>query len=75
MGQLHITGGIVPHGSVKVSGNKNAALPMLAASLLTGEKVTIHNMPDILDVRTMMDIIRALGQFHCCPSTELHRLI
>ena len=61
MGQLHITGGIVPHGSVKVSGNKNAALPMLAASLLTGEKVTIHNMPDILDVRTMMDIIRALG--------------
>lgn len=61
MGQLHITGGIVPHGSVKVGGNKNAALPMLAASLLTGEKVTIHNMPDILDVRTMMDIIRALG--------------
>ena len=61
MGQLHITGGIVPHGTVKVSGNKNAALPMLAASLLTRETVTIRNMPDILDVRTMMDIIRALG--------------
>ncbi|MBO5923909.1 MAG: UDP-N-acetylglucosamine 1-carboxyvinyltransferase, partial [Lentisphaeria bacterium] len=61
MGQLHITGGIVPHGSVKVSGNKNAALPMLAASLLTKETVTIHNMPDILDVQTMIDIIRALG--------------
>ena len=61
MGQLHITGGIVPHGTVKVGGNKNAALPMLAASLLTRETVTIHNMPDILDVRTMMDIIRALG--------------
>jgi UDP-N-acetylglucosamine 1-carboxyvinyltransferase len=34
---------------------------MLAASLLTDKIVTIHNMPDILDVRTMMDIIRALG--------------
>ena len=61
MGQLHITGGIVPRGTVKVSGNKNAALPMLAASLLTKDIVTIHNMPDILDVQTMMDIIRALG--------------
>ena len=61
MGQLHINGRIVPRGSVTVSGNKNAALPMLAASMLTGEKVTIHNMPDILDVRTMMEIILALG--------------
>ncbi|MBO5721798.1 MAG: UDP-N-acetylglucosamine 1-carboxyvinyltransferase [Lentisphaeria bacterium] len=61
MGQLHITGGIVPKGSVTVGGNKNAALPMLAASLLTREKVVIKNMPDILDVRTMLDIIRALG--------------
>ena len=61
MGQLHITGGIVPRGTVKVGGNKNAALPMLAASLLTDKTVTIRNMPDILDVRTMMDIIRALG--------------
>ena len=61
MGQLHITGGIVPHGSVKISGNKNAALPMLAAALLTGDKVIIRNMPDILDVRTMLEIIRALG--------------
>ncbi len=61
MGQLHITGGIVPNGSVTVSGNKNAALPMLAASLMSKEIVTIHNMPDILDVRTMMEIIRVLG--------------
>ncbi len=61
MGKLLINGGIVPHGSVRVGGNKNAALPMLAAALLTKDKVTIHNMPDILDVRTMMEIIRALG--------------
>ncbi len=61
MGQLHITGRIVPHGTVRIGGNKNAALPMLAAALLTDDPVTIHNMPDIIDVRTMLDIIRALG--------------
>ncbi len=61
MGQLHINGGAVPRGSVRVSGNKNAALPMLAASLLTRDIVKIHNVPDILDVRTMMDIIHSLG--------------
>ncbi len=61
MGQLHIIGGVKPHGKVTVGGNKNAALPMLAAALLAKTPVTIHNMPDILDVCTMMEIIRALG--------------
>lgn len=61
MGQLHIRGGVVPKGSIHIGGNKNAALPMLAASLLAEGPVTIRNMPDILDVRTMMEIIRALG--------------
>lgn len=61
MGQLSVIGGVVPKGTVRVGGNKNAALPMLAASLLADAEVTIHNMPDILDVRTMMEIIRELG--------------
>ena len=61
MGQLSVYGGVVPKGTVRVGGNKNAALPMLAASLLATSPVTIHNMPDILDVRTMMEIIRELG--------------
>ncbi len=61
MGQLHITGGAIPRGTVTIGGNKNAALPMLAAAMLTAEPVTLRNMPDILDVRTMMDIIRSLG--------------
>ena len=61
MSELHIFGGATPKGSVRIGGNKNAALPMLAAALLAAEPVTIRNMPDILDVRTMMEIIRALG--------------
>ncbi len=52
----HITG-----GTIHVSGNKNAVLPMIAATLLTGESVTLRNVPDILDVRTMLDIAKTLG--------------
>ncbi len=48
-------------GEVTPSGNKNAALPLLAASLLTSEPVTFHNLPRIRDVETMLDLIRSLG--------------
>ncbi len=49
------------HGSVHISGNKNAALPMLAACLLTDEPVTLHNVPRIGDVNTMLALLRDLG--------------
>lgn len=48
-------------GEVRISGSKNAALPIIAASLLTDEPCIIHNVPDIADVRIMMDIARDLG--------------
>lgn len=48
-------------GKLALSGNKNAALPMIAAALLTDETVEMHNVPDILDVRNMLAIVRALG--------------
>ncbi|MBU4460462.1 MAG: hypothetical protein KJ579_07840, partial [Verrucomicrobia bacterium] len=38
-------------------GNKNAALPMMAACLLTEEPVLLHNVPDIADVRVMMELL------------------
>ena len=53
---LQIRGGAFNGGSVTISGNKNAALPMLSAIMLTDEEVVLHNVPDILDVRTMLDI-------------------
>jgi UDP-N-acetylglucosamine 1-carboxyvinyltransferase len=48
-------------GEVTVSGNKNAALKMLPACLLTDEPVTLHNVPDIADVRITFDLLRSLG--------------
>lgn len=48
-------------GSVRISGNKNAALPCLAASLLTDGTVTISNLPMIQDVRVMMRLLEELG--------------
>ena len=48
-------------GAVRVTGNKNAALPMLAATLLTDEPVTLHNVPRIGDVASMLEILQSLG--------------
>lgn len=48
-------------GKISVSGNKNAVLPMIAASLLTDEKVTLYNVPHILDVEIMLKIAQSLG--------------
>jgi UDP-N-acetylglucosamine 1-carboxyvinyltransferase len=61
MQQFVIEGGHKLNGSVKPGGNKNAALKMLAACLLTDEPVTLHNMPDIGDVRSLIEIMRLLG--------------
>ncbi|SHH15871.1 UDP-N-acetylglucosamine 1-carboxyvinyltransferase [Thermosipho atlanticus] len=49
-------------GKVKISGAKNAALPILAASLLTNDVVIVENVPDLLDVQTMLCIIRESGK-------------
>jgi UDP-N-acetylglucosamine 1-carboxyvinyltransferase len=49
------------NGVVTPSGNKNAAFPLISASLLTDQPVTLHNLPDIGDVRTMLNIVEDLG--------------
>jgi UDP-N-acetylglucosamine 1-carboxyvinyltransferase len=61
MDKLIITGGIQLSGEVKVSGAKNAALPILAASLLAGEPVTLSNVPYLQDVTTMMALLERMG--------------
>ena len=48
-------------GSIRLAGNKNAALPMIAAAMMTDEPVILHNVPDILDVRNMLRIAESLG--------------
>jgi UDP-N-acetylglucosamine 1-carboxyvinyltransferase len=58
---FEIEGGHAIHGTIRPSGNKNAALPLLAATLLTDEEVVLRNVPDIRDVDAMMKILAALG--------------
>ena len=61
MEEFVIEGGIPLRGEVTPAGNKNAALPLLAACLLSDEPVTLHNVPHIRDVLDMRDLIGSVG--------------
>jgi UDP-N-acetylglucosamine 1-carboxyvinyltransferase len=61
MARLIIDGGYPLSGEVTPSGNKNAALPLLASCLLTDERIVLHNVPRIRDVETMVHILQNLG--------------
>ena len=61
MSSLIISGRRRITGTHRVSGNKNAALPMIAASLLTSDPVTLTNVPDIADVRAMLEAAAGFG--------------
>jgi UDP-N-acetylglucosamine 1-carboxyvinyltransferase len=59
--ELVIDGGVSLRGALTPSGNKNAAFPLIAAALLTDQPVTLRNVPDISDVRTMLAAMEGLG--------------
>ena len=61
MDKLLIRGGRTLRGEVPISGAKNAALPELCAALLTAEPVTLHNVPRLQDVATMLQLVRNMG--------------
>ncbi len=61
MDKFLIEGGIPLTGEFTPSGNKNAALPLLAACLLTDEPVVLHNIPEIRDVHAMRALLQSLG--------------
>jgi UDP-N-acetylglucosamine 1-carboxyvinyltransferase len=61
MDKLVVKGGVRLKGRVKISGSKNSALPILAATLLTPEKCVLHNVPDLSDIRFMLEILAQLG--------------
>ena len=56
-----IKGGVPLHGEVTISGSKNAALPIMAAALLTAEPCVIRGVPDLSDTRFMARILESLG--------------
>ena len=61
MEKLKITGNGPLKGDITVSGAKNAALPILAASLMTDETVLIENMPDVRDTNILLDAMAGIG--------------
>lgn len=61
MAKYIIKGGNKLEGEVKISGSKNAALPIIAATILNAGKTTLYNVPDIHDTKMMFEILKNLG--------------
>ncbi|MFZ3056512.1 MAG: UDP-N-acetylglucosamine 1-carboxyvinyltransferase [Smithella sp.] len=61
MDKIVINGGKPLHGNVQISGAKNAALPVLASALLTGGTNTFHNIPDLMDIKTIKKLLCSMG--------------
>ncbi|WP_269900844.1 UDP-N-acetylglucosamine 1-carboxyvinyltransferase [Paenalcaligenes faecalis] len=61
MDKLRITGGQKLHGNITISGAKNAALPILCASLLTADDIQLHNVPRLRDIDTACKLLAQLG--------------
>jgi UDP-N-acetylglucosamine 1-carboxyvinyltransferase len=59
--QYVVEGGRTLHGSIRPSGNKNAALPIVAAALISENTVHLENVPHIRDIETLMELIRSVG--------------
>jgi len=61
MDYLKIQGGKKLSGSIKISGAKNAALPLIASTILAKNIVNIHNLPNVKDIRTLLNLLSILG--------------
>ncbi|MDR1109097.1 MAG: UDP-N-acetylglucosamine 1-carboxyvinyltransferase [Spirochaetaceae bacterium] len=75
MNQYFIEGGGPIRGTVRASGNKNAALPCIAAALLTDEPVVLKNIPNIEDVQVMLDAYRAFGGEVTAQGPNTYKLV
>jgi len=67
-----IEGGKTLEGNVKISGSKNAALPIIGASMLNAGITKLYNVPQISDVNTMLEILKGLG---CKVSRETNNIL
>ena len=61
MDKIVIIGGKTLNGKIKISGSKNSALPILASSLFTKDKISISNIPNLSDVTSMFDLLKSLN--------------
>lgn len=76
MDRILIRGGVPLHGSVEISGAKNAALPIMAASLLTDDPLELTNVPDLADIASMQKLLQHLGVAATfCAGTPGHLIL
>lgn len=75
MEKIVITGGKPLRGKVKISGAKNASLAILCATILSREKIVLENIPDISDVRVMIEIIKSMGATASWESAETLKIV
>ena len=61
MKKLEVFGVSKLKGQIKISGSKNASLPILAATLLSGKKISLTNVPRVKDVETMIKLLESMG--------------
>ncbi len=61
MQKLEVFGANKLKGQIKISGSKNASLPILAATLLSNKKINLSNVPKVKDIETMIELLRSLG--------------
>jgi UDP-N-acetylglucosamine 1-carboxyvinyltransferase len=61
MDRIRIKGGAQLNGQIRISGAKNAALPLMVASMLSDQPLTLHNVPRLADITTMMQLLRQHG--------------
>ena len=61
MDKLEVFGAKKLKGSVRISGSKNAALPILAASILSNKKIILKNLPNVKDIQTMIKLLESIG--------------
>lgn len=74
MDKFRIRGGKPLHGKVEIGGAKNSALPCLAATLLTAETVTLHNVPYVKDLITQRRLLEDLGATVLTPELRTHKV-
>ncbi|MGF1562230.1 MAG: UDP-N-acetylglucosamine 1-carboxyvinyltransferase [Geminicoccaceae bacterium] len=74
MDRIRIQGGQPLRGEIAVSGAKNAALPIMAASLLTDELLHLQNLPDVADILSMRRLLQVLGASATHPPGQLNQL-
>ena len=61
MQRLEVLGANKLKGQINISGSKNASLPILAATLLSKNQITLKNLPKVKDIDTMLNLLRSLG--------------